>query len=324
MSREKIDLTGQTCGRWVVLNEEGRDKHGNALWRCKCSCPLGTERVVSGYLLRNGKSQSCGCLSRELTSERKKIDLTGQPYGHLVALYENGRSKSGDVLWHCKCKCGNETDVPCGNLRSGHTTSCGCYDRERRIKHGLYKSNPRLLKSIHTHFSDIREGVKGYQRWTLDPRYPNNAEGTVMFCMDVIALYPEACALYEVDTSLDLDKDNDAENTFRPESIVFRPSSENRSKKYNNLKLEGGRSLPEFCRCVGIQTQENGKQTKQYTRIGRAYSRYHKTHPELIQKANDYLTLLKRLKASLDLLAEVREFAHGLQHLLSTTRVNLE
>lgn len=254
----KIDLTGQPYGRWLVLEEAGHDKNGHDFWRCRCSC--GTERVVLGSSLRNEKSKSCGCLSRERTVERI-------------------------------------------------TT------------HGLSKSNPRLYKSVYAHFSKIREGAKGYRNWTLDPRYPDSAEGVVMFCMDVITSQPEACALYEIDKSLDLDKDNNADRIFRPESIVFRPSLENRSKQHNNLKLEDGRSLSEFCREVGIKTCENGKVSKQYDIIRLTFSRGGgKIHPELLQKANDYLTLLRKLKASLDLLAEVREFANGLSHIYSTKR----
>lgn len=71
MSRKKIDMSGQTRGRWQVLEYAGRDKNRHDLWKCRCSCPLGTERVVRGSFLRNEESLSCGCLARELSSERK-------------------------------------------------------------------------------------------------------------------------------------------------------------------------------------------------------------------------------------------------------------
>jgi hypothetical protein len=56
----------------------------------------------------------------------KKIDLTGQKFGKLTVLYESPKRSGGHVCWHCLCECGNETDVDGKNLRSGHTTSCGC------------------------------------------------------------------------------------------------------------------------------------------------------------------------------------------------------
>ena len=65
-----IDLTGQRFGRWVVLRraDPPLDKTNHPLWHCKCDC--GTEADVIGYSLRTGRSRSCGCLSRELASQR--------------------------------------------------------------------------------------------------------------------------------------------------------------------------------------------------------------------------------------------------------------
>lgn len=67
----------------------------------------------------------------------KKIEnLTGKTFNRLVVLKENGRAKSGDVLWECQCQCENKTiiNVTGSNLTSGHTQSCGCYMKERIIK----------------------------------------------------------------------------------------------------------------------------------------------------------------------------------------------
>ncbi len=43
-------------------------------------------------------------------------------------LYVIGRApnRGRSTMWHCVCKCGNETDVAGDKLRSGHTKSCGC------------------------------------------------------------------------------------------------------------------------------------------------------------------------------------------------------
>jgi len=74
---------------------------------------------------------------------RKKIDLTGQRFGRLVALHQDIREKPGRAYWVCLCDCGKETTVRGGNLRSGDTRSCGCLSREvaqqRATTHGLSK-----------------------------------------------------------------------------------------------------------------------------------------------------------------------------------------
>lgn len=64
-----IDLTGQRFGRLLVI-ERNASNCGYVTWLCKCDC--GNEKVVSGQELRKGKTQSCGCLRKEVTSKRRK------------------------------------------------------------------------------------------------------------------------------------------------------------------------------------------------------------------------------------------------------------
>lgn len=66
------DLTGQKFGRWLVI-ERAPDKitqrgYHHIMWRCVCEC--GTEKAVRGKTLTSGESQSCGCLQKELLSQR--------------------------------------------------------------------------------------------------------------------------------------------------------------------------------------------------------------------------------------------------------------
>lgn len=61
---------------------------------------------------------------------RKAEDLTGQRFGHLTVLerVDNQVGKNGktNVVYRCRCDCGEETVVRATALRSGATTSCGC------------------------------------------------------------------------------------------------------------------------------------------------------------------------------------------------------
>lgn len=65
-SGQFIDLTGQTFGRLRVV--ERHPGKGMIKWDCICQC--GTQRVIAGVNLRNGWTQSCGCLRREASKER--------------------------------------------------------------------------------------------------------------------------------------------------------------------------------------------------------------------------------------------------------------
>lgn len=61
----------------------------------------------------------------------KKRDLTGQKFGRLTVIKEQGRNKSKKVLWLCKCECGTEVVVISQSLTSGTTLSCGCYHKDK-------------------------------------------------------------------------------------------------------------------------------------------------------------------------------------------------
>ena len=65
----------------------------------------------------------------------KRIEIhIGARFDRLVMLREvESRSKSDRGVMRCfamKCDCGNEIVVRLGNLRSGHTRSCGCMKTE--------------------------------------------------------------------------------------------------------------------------------------------------------------------------------------------------
>lgn len=74
----------------------------------------------------------------------KKLDLTGQRFGHLVAIRATEERRREKVFWECQCDCGNMHNVSACDLTSGHTRSCGC--QHHPLKHGESKSR---LYSIH-------------------------------------------------------------------------------------------------------------------------------------------------------------------------------
>lgn len=63
-----IDLSNLKFGRLIVKNQHGADSHGQATWICSCSC--GRYTLVRGYLLRCGKTRSCGCLNSEINRDK--------------------------------------------------------------------------------------------------------------------------------------------------------------------------------------------------------------------------------------------------------------
>ena len=58
-----VNLENQRFTYLVAIECVGRDKHGNALWNCKCDC--GNEKVLNRSVLISGKAKSCGCKQKE-------------------------------------------------------------------------------------------------------------------------------------------------------------------------------------------------------------------------------------------------------------------
>ncbi len=70
------DLTGQKFGRLTVIERAGSRAWGrgsHATWLCECEC--GNKCVVVGSQLLSGITQSCGCLRKEVASERGKVHV---------------------------------------------------------------------------------------------------------------------------------------------------------------------------------------------------------------------------------------------------------
>ena len=64
-----IDLTSKRFGRLVVIEKTDHKSNRSVVWRCKCDC--GNETLVRNDSLRNGNTQSCGCLKKEQVSKAK-------------------------------------------------------------------------------------------------------------------------------------------------------------------------------------------------------------------------------------------------------------
>lgn len=73
----------------------------------------------------------------------KIINLVGMRFGRLSVM-ERAENKGNHPAWTCKCDCGSMCVVTGTHLRSGHTLSCGCLQRERtsnaRKSHGMGES----------------------------------------------------------------------------------------------------------------------------------------------------------------------------------------
>jgi hypothetical protein len=135
-----IDLTGRKFNKLTVLKFAGvRSK--NAYWECKCDC--GNIKSIIGSDLKRGQTRSCGCATAEFQASKKFKDLTGNIYGRLTVIrFVRMTEERRMSIYECKCECGAIKEIERANLVRGHTTSCGCYNRDKQLKaHGVASFN---------------------------------------------------------------------------------------------------------------------------------------------------------------------------------------
>lgn len=89
-----VDLVGKRFGRLVVEKMQSR-KAGIVKWECICDC--GKRTVVDSHCLVRGQTRSCGCLKREIASDRfRNTDSKNENNGN----FKHGMShKPLHLIW---------------------------------------------------------------------------------------------------------------------------------------------------------------------------------------------------------------------------------
>ena len=174
------DLRGQRFGKLTVLEPFPTQKGERTKWLCRCDC--GTIKPILTSSLVTGNTRTCGCSKAEAAKKAadknrgrpspKVIDLTGKRFGRLVVLKRSGqRAPNNQLMWECRCDCGNIVVKRGDALRSGQTLSCGCLAHEAHLKAGVNLQRHRVSKVI-----DLTG--QRFGRLTVIERGPNSPHGS--------------------------------------------------------------------------------------------------------------------------------------------------
>lgn len=161
------DLIGRRFGRLLVTDGPLITTNPSCYaWGCLCDC--GQIAVIRGPNLVHKNTISCGCRRAEILGPKAIVyDLTDKRFGRLLVV-ARAASINKQTAWKCRCKCGNTAVVRSAYLRSGKTTSCGCFQREsaslrqsthRSSKTPEYRAWQALKKRCYC------QTDKGYQNW---------------------------------------------------------------------------------------------------------------------------------------------------------------
>ena len=97
-----------------------------------------TTRLKNGWTIEDA-------LKRPIQKNvRDRSSLIGKVFGRLTVLNYAGDEFIGannNSRWICQCACGSQTIVSSDKLKSGHTQSCGCLQKEKATKRML-TNNP--------------------------------------------------------------------------------------------------------------------------------------------------------------------------------------
>lgn len=184
----KIIITpGDKIHFWTVIGESDiRNKQNKRQLIAKCAC--GTEKLLDARSLYGSGSrisQSCGCKSVELGNEKRKdVIVSGVKHNRLTILKEIDSVKAPNCgstyrRVRCECECGDVRDYYYHAVKSGKTSSCGCYSREitadRSRTHGMCKTETYTSwQAMINRCNDVKHeayhnyggrGIKVCERW---------------------------------------------------------------------------------------------------------------------------------------------------------------
>jgi hypothetical protein len=143
------DLSGLAFGRLTVLSRAKNKENGRTAWNCLCDC--GNSCIVGTKELKNGETQSCGCLRDDLLTK----NLLGQKFGKLTVIRRADNHVNYDgAFWECECECGNKIITSGKRLMYEHTTSCGCLKSKGEQKIASLLSHHKILYTPQYTFPD--------------------------------------------------------------------------------------------------------------------------------------------------------------------------
>lgn len=159
-----IKNKGKKINKLTILDV--KRENARTYYYCKCEC--GTEKWIRADIVLSGKQKSCGCYNIAIHSK----NLLGMKFGILTVIEKIGKDKTGQLVWKCKCECGNITHLTSNSLINKGTMSCGCLRQKVDVKLGqeafkekyLVEGTNLAVISRNKPISTNKSGVTGV-RW---------------------------------------------------------------------------------------------------------------------------------------------------------------
>jgi hypothetical protein len=185
---------------------------------------------------------------RRMSLKRIK-SIAGDRFGHLVAVQFAGLTPLRKAKWICQCDCGGTTVAQLGNLRSGHSQSCGCVGREGRRKgvttHGLsHTKEYRVWVGMKKRCENVKtpvysdyggRGIRVCSEWRID---------FVRFLTDM-GPCPEGHSIERINN----------DGNYQPDNCRWIPKPDQGANRRNNHRITvrgESHTLAEWGRILGV------------------------------------------------------------------------
>jgi hypothetical protein len=174
----------------------------------------------------------------------KRIDLTGRTLGHWTVLGPSERvGPRGELRWICRCRCGREIDRDGASIRSGGSSSCGCFR-----KHGHTSRNGS--SPTYSSWEKMWSRVRGKDELSIR----NYASRGITVCDRWRDFSSFLADMGERQTGMSLDR-IDNNGNYEPGNCRWADMSTQLRNRRNNIWLEyAGRRwvLADLARAYGI------------------------------------------------------------------------
>lgn len=134
---------------------------------CLCKCDCGNEVIRNAYSLRTYSTDltSCGCTKKEQVRRSCGKEINGMKFGRLLVLETYWDLPKPKVK--CQCDCGNIGVYSKNDVQTGHTSSCGCYNKERITETSTKDWSGYVSECGVEAIAPYKQNDKGQWLWTF-------------------------------------------------------------------------------------------------------------------------------------------------------------
>ena len=261
MGKKIVVQKGDRYNRWTVIGyaDDRISPSGTRNTYIKCRCDCGFLKDIYIYSVVKGKSKSCGCLLKEIGSDRRE-DTVGQKHSMLTIIEELGdryfASGQHKRYMACRCDCGGYTEASLDNLKRGIVKSCGCLV----TKHGM-TDTPEFSTWAGMKFRCDNKNCEAYKNYGgRGIKYHDSWRDFANFYRDM-GNKPEGMTLERIDPNGDYGPENcewadyRTQNSNKRESFIWTAEGKDFESANDAARELGVSGYTIRLRCRGLNTK---------------------------------------------------------------------